>query len=207
MIIWGSRGRTSVMGSCEFNCPQCAEPKAGDRVQVRTFFTLYFIPLFPVGTQGTYVECGTCKGTYSEDILAYDPAEEQAETNSQILRIMILAALADQAIDEAELAEIKKQYLEITGLPVTEATLNEEIRLAREADINLNIYVSSIAKGMEPHGKAFVVETAFKIISAASEIQPSHQEQLSKLGDTLDIPQDQYVELIKHLRESADAVT
>ena len=33
-------------------------------IKVTKFFTLYFIPLIPLGSAGEYVECQTCKGTF-----------------------------------------------------------------------------------------------------------------------------------------------
>ena len=37
----------------------------------RTWFTLYFLPIFPIGTKGYYVECQECAGTFKPEVLAY----------------------------------------------------------------------------------------------------------------------------------------
>ena len=77
MIIWGSRGLTSVVESGEFHCPQCETPRSGNLKQVRNFFTLYFIPLIPLDIAGRYAECGSCGGTFAEEIMSYDPEKER----------------------------------------------------------------------------------------------------------------------------------
>ena len=194
---------TSVVESGEFHCPQCEAPQTCSIKQVRNFFTLYFIPLIPMGVAGRYVECGSCGGTFSEEAMSYDPQEEQAEMQTRMLRIMVMAALADGQVDDAELAEIQKQYTEIAGLPAPAAKLDEEIALANSSSADLNSYVEIIADELSPHGKALVVKLAFDTMSAGGALQPGHQQQLARLGDTLEIPKEQYLELLKQLREPA----
>ena len=206
MIIWGSRGVTSLIEQHEFNCPQCASLQRGNLKQIRNFFTLYFIPIIPLNVQGRFVDCSVCGGQFSEEILAYDPEKERDENNLQMLRVMVMAALADGEVDRAERAEIVKQYMELAGLPIPESTLENEIGMARSADTDLNVYVSGLANQLSPHGKGLVVKLAFKTMSASGDLQPGHQEQLSQLSKTLQIPEDQYRELIKMVSsEDAEA--
>ena len=77
-IVWGSRGRTSILSSGEFFCPDCGTRHPYDLVEVKRWFTLYWIPLFPTSTLGQYVECGQCKATYNEQVLQYDPEVQNA---------------------------------------------------------------------------------------------------------------------------------
>lgn len=204
MIIWGSRGLTSVVETDQFHCPQCATEQPCSLKQVRNFFTLYFIPLIPLDVAGRYVECDSCGGTFDEELLSYDPEEEREESQTQMLRVMVMAALADGRIDDAEQAEIRRQYMELAGLPVTAATLDKEIAMATSSNADLNSYVGMIAQSLSPHGKALVVKLAFHTMSATGDLQPGHRDQLAKLGDTLGISEDQYTELIRQLREPAN---
>lgn len=201
MIIWGSRGLHSVVESNQFHCPQCGTARGCNLKQVRNFFTLYFIPLIPLDVAGRYVECTSCGGTFAEEAMSYDPAKEQQEMQTQMLRVMVMAALADGAVDDAERAEITKQYMELAGLPVPAATLDNEIGMATSSGADLNAYVASIAHTLSPHGVALIVKLAFHTMSAAGDLQPGHQDQLTKLAGTLQIPQDQYMALIEHISE------
>jgi uncharacterized tellurite resistance protein B-like protein len=204
MIIWGARGVTSVVESHQFHCPRCEAPRACELKQVRNFFTLYFIPLIPLNVAGRYVECKSCGGTYAEEALSRDPQKEREEIQLQMLRVMVLAALADGQVDAAERAEIQKQYMDLAGLPIPAATLDHEIGLASSAGTNLNAFVGTLADSLAPQGKALVVKLAFQTMSASGNPQPGHQEQLSRLGDTLGIPKDQFVELLRVLSEAAE---
>ncbi len=201
MIIWGSRGLTSTIESHQFHCPQCGTNRSCNLKQVRNFFTLYFIPLIPLNVAGRFVECTSCGGTFAEETLSYDPEKDRQETQTQMLRVMVMAALADGEVDDSERAEIRKQYTEFAGLPIPQATLDSEIALAKSSGANLNQYVGSLARSLSPHGKALVVKLAFHTMVASGDLQPGHQEQLAKLATTLGIPQDQYRELIDQLSQ------
>lgn len=204
MIIWGTRGITSSLQYAEFYCPQCGGQRSGTLKQVRNFFTLYFIPLIPLDVAGRYVECGSCGGTFAEEILQYDPEKERQQTHAQLLRVMALAALADGEVDPAERAEIQKQYAEFAGLPMGADRLDREISEARASGADLNSFCSELAPSLTPHGKAMVVKLAFHTMSATGVLQAGHQTQLAKLATTLHIPEDQYKELIAQLSEMDD---
>jgi uncharacterized tellurite resistance protein B-like protein len=207
MIIWGSRGLTSTVDSQPFHCPQCDRQRQGDLKQVRTFFTLYFIPLIPLSVAGRYVECTSCGGTFAEDALTYDPEAERQEMQMHMLRVMVMAALADGQLDDGERGEIRKQYMELAGLPIPEDTLNREIQLASASGANLNSFVAGLADQLSPHGKALLVQLTLRTMAANGDLQPGHQQQLAQLATTLQIPQDQYLELIRHLHGMENEAT
>ena len=64
------------------------------------------------------MECSACSGSFDEGILSYDPEKERQEDEIRMLRVMVMAALADGRVDDLERGEIHKQYEEITGLPL-----------------------------------------------------------------------------------------
>lgn len=199
MIIWGSRGLTSTLEECQLPCPQCGGMQPGRLKQVRNFFTIYFIPIIPLNVAGRFVECSMCAGTFGEEILSYDPEKQRQEDETRMLRVMVMAALADGRVDDLEQAEIHKQYQEITGLPLVAATLAEEIRMATTSGADLNTYAATFANDLSGKGKAILVKLAFHTMSASGNLQPGHQEQLMKLSDTLGIPEEQYMTLIDQI--------
>lgn len=65
MIIWGHRTGYKPVGKGTHGCPKCGEPMTLFWSQRK--FTLYFIPLFPVGS-GRYLEgCKRCRAYYEAD--------------------------------------------------------------------------------------------------------------------------------------------
>jgi hypothetical protein len=84
IIVWGTRGITSTLQHGEFHCPRCDAREEYKLENVRPFFTLFFIPLFPVGGGQRYVECLGCRGTYREEVLQYKPPSETERFLGQI---------------------------------------------------------------------------------------------------------------------------
>lgn len=70
LIIFGSRPRVNETGSGTFTCPHCSGPQRQYvRKTVRHWFTLYFLPVFPLGQAEEIVECQFCNNTWETAIL------------------------------------------------------------------------------------------------------------------------------------------
>jgi zinc-ribbon family len=69
MIIWGSRVRYKDLGEGEFFCPRCQDKRPYKHKKATRYFTLYFIPLIPMGQLGELVECQICKTAYETSVL------------------------------------------------------------------------------------------------------------------------------------------
>jgi hypothetical protein len=59
MIIWGTRRRNRVLGQTRYVCKKCQQDSYHGIVRSRTYFTLFFVPLFPVNKLTTS-RCGVC---------------------------------------------------------------------------------------------------------------------------------------------------
>src|SRR5262245_30058074 len=73
MIIWGWKGREVQKGSGRFNCPECNVEQPYRLIGISTYFTLYFIPVFPTQHHGDYIACGACDGKFKTEVLGYQP--------------------------------------------------------------------------------------------------------------------------------------
>jgi WD40 repeat protein len=69
MIIYGWRTRESTLGQGVFDCPCCRTQQTCRHVAMRRWFTLYFIPVIPLGQVGQQVECQGCFSRYSPDVM------------------------------------------------------------------------------------------------------------------------------------------
>jgi len=77
LIIFGRRSRTSVVAQGDFSCPSCQSGRPYRHVVVKRWFTLYFIPVIPLGKTGEYVECTVCAKKFTIEALrlALPPAQ------------------------------------------------------------------------------------------------------------------------------------
>jgi transcription elongation factor Elf1 len=67
MIIWGLRSRNKVLGQRVLNCPNCHRDAMTAAAQSRRWFTLFFIPIFPISEKKTMAQCGLCGFRYQVD--------------------------------------------------------------------------------------------------------------------------------------------
>lgn len=77
MIIFGTKARHKVIASGEFNCPHCGKVREYDHKHGKNYFAVYFIPIFPIGDEGEFIECRSCQRTYALDVLNFKPARPQ----------------------------------------------------------------------------------------------------------------------------------
>ncbi len=73
LILFGTRPRETDLGKGEFYCPACSVAREDKRVykrkQVRNYFTLYFVPIIPLGDADEYVICQHCGVAHPPDVL------------------------------------------------------------------------------------------------------------------------------------------
>ena len=75
MLIWGLKGKQQLLSEGQFFCPKCNNIRHYKQKSVSRYFTLFFVPLFPLKKLGEYVECQSCKCGYETKVL--EPASQQ----------------------------------------------------------------------------------------------------------------------------------
>jgi hypothetical protein len=78
IIIFGIRGVKRKLDQGSFYCPGCQSNAPYTRYKVTRFFTLYFIPVIPLGSLGELVRCDQCGAELATEVLAYGPAQARA---------------------------------------------------------------------------------------------------------------------------------
>ena len=71
MIIWGSKARKKAEATGSFYCPSCKDDRNYVVYKWQRYFTLYYIPLFPTETLGSYLLCTGCQGEFKHSILEH----------------------------------------------------------------------------------------------------------------------------------------
>jgi len=119
-ILFGTKTRFKTLSTGQFYCPQCRTRREYELRLARDYFTLYFIPLFPINTRGEMVTCLTCSTNFQKEVLAVpEPAnsplermtrEARADMDSgtpiefarqKLINIGLARDLVDQTIEQA----------------------------------------------------------------------------------------------------------
>ena len=79
MIIFGTKARHKTVGTGIFHCPHCQRERQYNHKQGKNYFSLYFIPVFPIGDAGEFIECQSCGRSYSTEVLKFKPSKPQTD--------------------------------------------------------------------------------------------------------------------------------
>jgi transcription elongation factor Elf1 len=69
VIIFGTRVRHKVIGEGKFFCPKCQTQRPYQHKRASRYFTLYFLPVFPMGKMGEFIECQMCGTAFEMSVL------------------------------------------------------------------------------------------------------------------------------------------
>ena len=191
MIIFGTTSTTSTRQSGQFHCPRCGVPQLYYWKQVNRWFTLYFIPVIPLGRVGDYVECTRCGGTYASEVLSYDPAAERAALFSGIKAVLVLAMTANGRSDRAEIGTLCEAYENITGEPLDETDVWSTIQWAQRTHAQLGPYAAQQGAGLNPQGKAMLIRAAYDVLCTHGGPRADAQNVLAELARALHVPPGQ----------------
>jgi hypothetical protein len=76
-FIAGLTSRIKALASGQFFCPTEQSTRHYQHLQERRWFTLFFIPLIPLGGQREWVQCEGCGTTYGTGVIQQHPAPYQ----------------------------------------------------------------------------------------------------------------------------------
>lgn len=189
MIIWGTRGLTSTVEQGSFNCPRCGPDKRFSVKTVNRWFTLYFIPIIPLGEAGRFLECGNCAGTFDEAARNHDPAAENARFRTVLgqamLRAMVALAKADGRTDHRELEVIANVLTRLSG----EAIEADDVQAAADEAVNesLDVVLKEVAGSLTDEGKAMVIHALALVAKADGDVGDGELEVLFQAGKVLGV--------------------
>jgi hypothetical protein len=69
LIIFGFRTFYRTLAQGVFHCRKCGGDREYRHRAGRRFFTLFFIPVIPLGQRGEHVQCTSCQTNYVMDVL------------------------------------------------------------------------------------------------------------------------------------------
>ena len=201
MIIFGTKGVTSTIKTGLFECPQCAANKGFSHKKVTRFFTLYFIPLIPLGQAGEYVECGGCKNTYVTRVLTMGkqvnivPNFEKAIKDS-----MILIMLADGKIEESEKIKTLEVINCFVKTKITMFQLDNEIKRVQKEKNDISLYLKTVASTLNDEGKEQIIKCAYQIALSDGNVDSLELIQIEKMAKSLEISEIHYKALLESLK-------
>ncbi|MCB0667392.1 MAG: TerB family tellurite resistance protein [Saprospiraceae bacterium] len=191
MIIFGTRGVKSTLAQGNFVCPQCATSEAYKHKKVTKFFTLYFIPVIPLGRMGEYVECQRCRGTFVTRVLEYDPDSARNEFQSiyekAMRHTMAMIVLADGEIDDNELKVVLEIINKFGHKDMTMGELVAYIFEVQRNPENIDTYLRKVTPSLNEHGKEMIIKCAIAVAAADGQVDQSEILSIKEMATAMEM--------------------
>lgn len=84
----GTKIRTKVLRALVFACPTCRVDRDGVLLGLRRWFTIFFLPVIPMGQAGQVVRCDTCGSTFDPAVLDQPTGATLAEVHHAAVRVL-----------------------------------------------------------------------------------------------------------------------
>lgn len=191
MIIFGTRGVRFTMSEGEFNCPQCASNQRYKHKKVTQFFTLYFIPIIPLGRKGDYVECQSCRGTFVSRVLDYNPSQGnndfQSNYEKAMRHTMVMIMLADGEIDENEMVTVHQIINKFGHNDMSMEELKTYVEEVESYYEGVHTYLHKITPSLNEHGKELMIKCALAVASADGHIDDSEMRLIHEMSQAMEM--------------------
>ena len=145
MIIFGMSPRTKTTGTGTFFCPHCRTSRSYERKEGRNYFSLYFIPLIPVGKPQTYIECSTCHVTFTAEVLSTKapPAKADLVTHLNTLKTSLEQGTpVEYALRDLTIAGVDRDV----ALGLVKSAIGEARRICPEDGMSYSISVTKCSE-------------------------------------------------------------
>jgi len=206
MIFFGTRGVKSTLSQGQFNCPQCEANRDYKHKKVTRFFTLYFIPIIPLGKLGDFVECQSCKGTFVSKVLDYnkDAASDAflAEYEKAMKHCMVLIMLADGEIDDNEMVAVQAIINKFSHNDVTLDQLEEYVDEVKAKSENISTYLRGVTPSLNEHGKEIIIKCALSVAAADGNIDASELNLIKEMATTMEMSGSHLKGILSELSET-----
>ena len=182
MIIYGTRGKNVHVDSGEFTCPRCADEQSYKHIEVKNYFTLYFIPLIPMGKAGEYIECEGCGGTFAPEILTYDPEAEREEMATTFRRLSVLFLLDVNRCTSSTLKAVQEIIGDTMNFDVEREDIAKDVKQAQSASPDIKKFFKTQTSGYADDGKFLLIITLRRILETECPLEENERSRLLELG-------------------------
>jgi hypothetical protein len=195
MIIYGTTVIRRTMGEGQFNCPNCGGTHPYRHRKPTQFFTLYFIPLIPMGSGGEeYVECRTCSGAYTLGVLDLTERDYYLSYVNDLKWVMVVMACQHQSVTEEERESLRESLYQETGEPWDVEELSQQLEqgfeMAKQGTFPQ--FMAYICEGMNLEGRLQAVRCAFEAAMCSGELSGPRGEALQDLPAALGLTDEQF---------------
>ena len=193
MIIFGTKGRAIKMDSGTFQCPNCKDNKDYQKKYVQNWFTLYWIPIFPVGEKNDeHIECDACSNIYHTDVIDYKPGLNEKEIESEyqkaLKHVLCLMIVADHNVDDKEIEAVSNIYNKLTdNKKFSKSQIDKTIKQVKQEGQKVDDYLKEIKSYLNSGHRELIIKAMYFIAAADGNFDDKEGELLMETAGVLEM--------------------
>ena len=193
MIIFGTKGRSIKMDSGDFHCPNCNTNRAYNKKYVQDWFTLYFIPTFPVGSKkNEHIECEECSSIYHLDVIDYKPGLNDEEMTSEyekaLQNVLCLMIIADDKVDDQEVKTVSDIFNKLTNdKKLSKAKINKTITNLKKDNLVVDEYLKDIRPYLNAEHRELIIKAMYYVAGSDGHLDDRESELLMHTAKVLEM--------------------
>jgi hypothetical protein len=186
MIIFGSCTLPSTRGQVSGYCPDCRGPRVFQEFGRTTWFTLYFIPVLPLGNAGGYFQCSHCGSAFNS--VPIEVATQAPVSFPDVRRSLslLLVSLDSRSVQQA--TAVCTAFHRLTGQSCTPHEVGRDMEEARTANAELASFVTSRFSSSSVEQKQALLDAARDVVFADGLSGAREHYVLATFGAALSLP-------------------
>ena len=181
------------MDSGEFHCPNCNTPRTYNKKYVQDWFTLYFIPTFPVGgKKNEHIECEECSSIYHLDVIDHKPGlndEEMASEYEKALQnVLCLMIIADNKVEDEEVKTVSDIFNKLTNnKKLSKVKIDKTIIKLKKDNLTVDEYLKEIRPYLNAEHRELIIKAMYYVAGSDGHLDDRESELLMYTAKVLEM--------------------
>ncbi|MDQ6615548.1 MAG: TerB family tellurite resistance protein [Actinomycetota bacterium] len=184
-IIFGVRTRPSKVSEGEFFCPRCGADRHYALQKLRQWFTLFFLPVIPMGwVGGEQVKCQTCATAFRPEVLQTPTSAALTDGIRDTMRVAAVAMLKAGNSWDGDARRVAVDAIVSAGaVGYNDGHLTED--LYSQNTTQLTAQVGQLVRGLNDQGREMFITRLAQIAVADGPVSDSERSVLDAVGAAL----------------------
>ena len=182
----GTTSTKPLIDTGSFACPVCQAQQTYERRQVREWLTLYFIPVIPLGSQGEFLRCLTCRNDFSTAALFGQPETPNGPTSEDFAEALLVLVACDRGKPSGDMVnELQQVIAELRSEPASSETVAGLIEQGLESRYSAIEFASKIGDSLNETEKIKVIVLIDELVRCPADEHPNGLRLMEKIAGYL----------------------
>lgn len=212
MLIFGTKGRITRSGkndTLQNACPQCSSHL--DLSELKKWFTLYFIPVFPYSHVDTFYYCKECESSYKEEarsrLLGGKESQEALKKESvKLFAVTLIACLSYMAKADGEISREEEEMIQknISSFKDHGAELDDIYKKVKTGEYdreNVYGYLRKASEVLTTEGILMLIAELARMILADGKIDKEEEKLMKNFMLICGVSEDLYETILDKVKK------